>query len=151
MVIAETNRGEPVTTSNITSILKASSATDTAALKARLACEVILPGDDAYDEARRLPNLNVDRKPAVIVRPRAASDIAEAMKFARENDLPLSIRSGGHAIPGFGLLDDAVAIDMTQFRAITIDPENGTARVQPAATSGELGAAAHAYGLALTT
>jgi hypothetical protein len=141
-----------VNSNNISNFLKAVSASDTQALKDRLACEVILPGDETYDQARRTQNLNAaGQKPAVIVRPQSTSDVAEAIKFARQNGLPLSIKSGGHSVAGLSVLDDAVAIDMTEFKKVTIDPQKRTARVQPAATSGDLAGPAHAYGLALTT
>ena len=140
-----------MTTNNISSILRTASTADTLALRDRLACEVILPGDANYDEVRRTQNLTYSREPAVIVRAETTNDVAEAMKFARRNGLPLSVRSGGHSIPGLSFLDGGVGIDLARFRKITVDPERRTARVQPAANSGELAAAAHAYGLALTT
>jgi FAD/FMN-containing dehydrogenase len=151
MVVAANNREQPVNSNNIVNFLQAVSAADTAALKARLACEVILPGEANYDEARRTPNLNNDRKPAVVVRPESTGDVAEAIKFARQHSLPIAVKSGGHSIPGLSVLDDGLLIDMHRFKNITIDPETRTARVQPAATSGDLAGPAHAYGLALTT
>ncbi len=141
-----------MTSNTFSTILKTVSAVDTQALKASLACEVILPGDAAYDEARRTSNLNASgRQPAVIIRPQSTSDVAEAIKFARENGLPFSIKSGGHSVAGVSFVDGAVAVDLTEFKKVTIDPQRRTARVQPAATSGELAGPAHAYGLALTT
>ena len=136
---------------NISTFLKAVSTADTEALRQRLTGELILPSDEQYDEARRTPNLNNDRKPAVVVRPRTTNDVAEAIKFARAQGLDLAVKSGGHSIPGLSVLDDGLLIDLSQFKKVTIDPERRTARVQPAATSGELAAPAHAYGLALTT
>lgn len=136
---------------NISNFLKTVSAADTAALKARLSGEVILPGDEKYDEARRTPNLNIDRRPAIVVRPQTSADVAEAIKFAKSRELGLAVKSGGHSVAGYTVLDDALLIDLSNFKKVTIDPERRTARVQPAATSGELAAPAHAYGLALTT
>jgi len=140
-----------VNSNNISNFLKAVSTADTEALRQRLTGEVILPGDETYDEARRTPNLNNDRKPAIVVRPQTTSDVAEAIKFARMRGLDLAVKSGGHSVPGWSVLDDALLIDLSQFKKVTIDPERRTARVQPAVTSGELAAPAHAYGLALTT
>ncbi len=136
---------------NISDFLRAAAAADTLALRERLACEVLLPGDPGYDEARKTPNLNNDRKPAVIIRAQTAADVAEGIKFARKHGFPLSVRSGGHSVPGYSFLDGAVSIDMSLFKKVTIDPEKRIARAQPAVTSGELAGPAHAYGLALTT
>lgn len=136
---------------NISATLTAISAADTEALRLRLAGEVILPGDEAYDEARRTPNLNSDRKPAIIVRPRTTNDVAEAITFTRKHGLELAVKSGGHSVAGQSVIDDGLLIDLSQFKNIAIDPARRTARVQPAVTSGELAGPAHAYGLALTT
>ncbi|MEO8540902.1 MAG: FAD-binding oxidoreductase [bacterium] len=136
---------------NISNFLKAVSTADTDALRARLTGEVILPGDAQYDAARATKVLNHNRKPAVIVQPKTSGDVAEAIKFARTQDLALAIKSGGHSVSGLSVLDGSVVIDMTEFKKVTIDPQRKTARVQPAATSADLAAPAHAYGLALTT
>ncbi len=122
-----------------------------AVLKTRFAGDIITPADPGYDEARTLHNLGYDRFPAAVVRPTGGEDVATAIRFARAYDYPVAVRSGGHSIAGHSSVDGALVIDLASLSAIEIDAEKRTARVQPGARSGELAAAAHAYGLALTT
>jgi FAD/FMN-containing dehydrogenase len=120
-------------------------------LAASLRGHVIVPGDEGFEEARQLHDLSFDRWPAAIVRPVDGADVASALRFTRDYDLTVAVRSGGHNIIGLSVLDDSLVIDLGSLKAIAIDPVTRTARVQPGVISGELAAAANKHGLALTT
>jgi len=124
---------------------------DVRALAARVAGSVVVPGDVVYDDVRQLHDITFDRRPRVIVRAASAADVAEGVRFARAHELPLAVRSGGHNFAGYSMADDGVTIDLSELKGIDIDPGTRTARVQPGVTSGDLGPAANAHGLALTT
>jgi FAD/FMN-containing dehydrogenase len=121
-----------------------------AQLRRHIAGEVIVPGDPAYDTERRVWNAMVDRFPALIVQCRDARDIAAGIDFARSQDLPLTVRGGGHGVAGRVVCDGGVMIDLSRMREITIDPENRTAVVQGGVTWAELDTAGHHAGLATT-
>src|SRR5215211_8094695 len=109
--------------------------------------EVILPGDDGYDDARRVWNRMVDRRPAAVVRPTRREDVVAALQFAREHDLPIAVRGGGHSIPGLSTCDDGMVIDLSRMRGAAVDAEQRVARVAGGALLGELDDAAQATGL----
>ena len=119
-------------------------------LRARVSGPVITPGDDGYDEARRVYNAMIDRRPAVIVRCTNAADVTAAVDFARENGLALAVRGGGHSVPGFGTVDGGVVADLSGMRAVTVDPAKRTARAEGGATWGDFNEATAAFGLATT-
>jgi len=121
------------------------------ALRARVAGDLLMAAADGYDEARRAHDITVDRRPLAIVRAANADDVAEAIRFARRHALPLAVRSGGHSIAAHSMIDDAIVVDLSGMRGISIDPAQRVARVQAGVTSGQLAGPAHAYGLALTT
>jgi len=120
-------------------------------LEAELAGWVLLPGDEDYEEVRLLQNRAYNRYPAVVVQSATAEDVAKAVRFARQQGLTMSVRSGGHSFAGQSGNDGGMVIDLRLLDAIKIDPETGIARVQPAVTSARLGSAAQEYGLALST
>lgn len=120
-------------------------------LRSQLAGELLTAGDPAFDEARKTVSLRVDRHPSAIVRAANAHDVAAAIAFARDRDLSLAVRSGGHSIAQLSVIDDALVIDLSTMKRIEIDPDTRIARVEPGVTSGDLAGPAHAHGLALTT
>ena len=119
-------------------------------LRDRVAGAVIAPEDEGYEEARKVYNAMIDRRPRVVVRCAQAGDVAAAVDFARENGLGVAVRGGGHSVPGFGTGDDAVVVDLSGMRDVAVDPERRTARAQGGATWGNFNDATHAHGLATT-
>src|SRR5688500_11149104 len=118
------------------------------AFRARLSGEVILPGEAGYDTARKVWNAMIDRHPALIVRPSRPADVATALRFARDEDLVVAVRSGGHSLPGLSTCDDGIVIDLARLRGVTVDPEQRMARVAGGTLLGDLDRAAQEYGLA---
>ncbi len=119
-------------------------------LRERVRGDVIVPGDGGYEEARKVYNAMIDRRPAVVVRAVNAGDVIAAVTFARERGLDLAIRGGGHSVPGFGTCDEGVVIDLARMRGVRVDPASRTARAEGGATWGDFNAATHAFGLATT-
>lgn len=117
-------------------------------LAARFRGPVILPGNGAYDEARKVWNGMIDRYPALIVRPLDTDDVVTAIHFARENALLVSVRGGGHNVAGHATNDGGLVIDLSLMKAINVDPVKQTARAEGGVTWGELDAATQVYGLA---
>lgn len=114
----------------------------------RRACgEVITPEDERYDDARRLWNAIHDRRPAAIVRPTSATRTATAVRFAREHDLEITIRCGGHSHAGLRAIDGGLVIDLTALRGVEVDPKRRIARASGGSLLGELDVAAQAHGL----
>lgn len=127
------------------------SDSDVAALRGQLSGDLVAPDEPGFDEARTIWNAMVDRRPGLVVRARTADDVSAAVAFARDNGLLIAVRSGGHQIAGHAVADDAVLLDLSKMRAIEVDPEGRTARVQPGATLGDVDAATQAHGLAVPT
>lgn len=134
-----------------TSFASSDAAPDLDTLRSRLAGDILTAAHDDYETARQLHNINIDRRPALIVRPAQTSDVAEAVRFARANDLAIAVRSGGHSLAGHSVVEGGLVIDFRHMKHVAIDSEQRTARVQPGVTSSDLAGPAHAYGLALTT
>jgi FAD/FMN-containing dehydrogenase len=111
---------------------------------------VIEPGDDGYDELRRVHNGMHDRHPALIVRAAATADAVAVVNYAHEGGLDLAIRGGGHSAPGFGTCDGGVVLDLGLINNVFVDPVKKTARAGGGATWGDFNHATHAYGLATT-
>jgi FAD/FMN-containing dehydrogenase len=110
--------------------------------------ELLGPGDAAYDEVRQIWNAMIQRRPALIARCSDASDVAEAVRFARSHGLLVAVRAGGHNIAGLALCDDGLVIDLSPMRAVRVDPDGRRADVEAGATLGELDAEAQRSGLA---
>ena len=109
---------------------------------------VLLPGDDAYEEARKIWNATIDKRPAVIVRCASTTDVVHAIRYAREAGFQISIRGGGHNIAGSALIDDGLVIDLSGMKAVSVDPSARLATVEGGATLADLDAATQAHGLA---
>ena len=109
---------------------------------------LIRRGDPSYDEARAVYNAMIDKRPALIARCVDAADVVTAVNFARDNDLLVAIRGGGHNGPGLGTCDDGLVIDLSPMKGVRVDPARRTARVAGGATWGDVDHATHAFGLA---
>jgi FAD/FMN-containing dehydrogenase len=109
---------------------------------------VLAPEDPGYDEARGVFNLAIDRRPAAVVRPADAADVARAVRFARERGLALTVRAGGHGFAGGAVADDAMVIDLARMRRVEIAAEARIGRAEGGVLAGEYTAAAGAHGLA---
>jgi FAD/FMN-containing dehydrogenase len=117
-------------------------------LRERFRGTLLRPGEEGYDEARRVWNGAVDRRPTLIARPAGADDVATAVRFAREHDLPVSVRGGGHSVAGHGVGDGVVMIDLSPLKAVRVDPAARTARAAGGVLLGELDRATQRFGLA---
>ena len=120
-------------------------------LRKRVGCPIITEQSERYDTARQVQAATVDARPYAIVQPQTAEEVAATVDFARELGFPLAVRSGGHSLAHYSMVDDAVVIDLSTMKEIVVDPETGIAKVQAGATSGDIVAAAQPHGLALTT
>jgi UDP-N-acetylenolpyruvoylglucosamine reductase len=116
----------------------------TAALQGRL----VRPGDESYDISRKIWNGMIDRSPSLIVYCSDETDVVNAVRFARENDLLAAVRSGGHNVAGNSLCDKGMVIDMSEMKKIEVDTASHTATVQAGLRLGELDRGTQAYGLA---
>ena len=119
-------------------------------LRAALRGQLLLPGQDGYDAARRVWNGAFDRKPALIVRCFGAADVVEAVDFARSNALLVAVRGGGHSLSGQSVCEGGMMIDLSPMKAIRVDPLAKTARLEPGVLLGQFDREAQAFGLATT-
>ena len=115
----------------------------------RLKGSVIRPGDPRYEEACRIWNGAITRRPALIARCADEDDAAAALAYARGEGLGVSIRGGGHNVAGTALVEGGMVIDFSRLRSVEVEPSRHRARVQPGALWGEVDAATQAYGLAM--
>jgi len=120
------------------------------ALRSGIRGAVLLSGEENYETARRVWNGNVDRRPALIVQCMGAPDVQRTVAFAKERDLLISIRGGGHSAPGYGTNDGGIVIDLSAMKAISVDPIRRTARAEGGVLWRDLDAATQAHGLATT-
>ncbi len=110
--------------------------------------ELIRPEDYNYDEARKVYNGMIDKRPALIVRPTGAADVIDAVNLARENGLPVAVRCGGHNVAGKGVVDDGVLIDLSSLKGVRVDPTSRRARANAGALWGEFDRETQLFGLA---
>lgn len=120
------------------------------ALRQHVRGQMLLPDSEGYDDARRVFNAMIDRRPAVIVRCADVTDVIAAVDFARDADLTVAIRGGGHGVTGSAVCDGGLVIDLSDMNDVRVDPTARTARVQGGVTWGELDHATQAVGLATT-
>ncbi|HSI97367.1 MAG TPA: FAD-dependent oxidoreductase [Gaiellaceae bacterium] len=112
--------------------------------------QLIRPADPGYDSARALWNGMIDRRPALIARCAGTADVIACVDFARSQDLPISVRGGGHGFAGKAACDDGLMIDLSQMRDVHVDPKASVARVGGGATWGTVDHETQAFGLAVT-
>ena len=112
--------------------------------------EVVRPADASYDEARAIWNGAHDQRPALIVRCAGASDVIEALSFARSHDLPIAVRGGGHSIPGFSSVEGGLVVDLSPMRGVRVDPQARRVVAQGGCTWHDVDVETQAFGLATT-
>jgi hypothetical protein len=118
--------------------------------KAGLHGKLVRPGDDGYEIGRKVWNGMIDRHPLLIVHCAAVDDVINAVNFARDHDLLVAIRGGGHNVAGFGTCDDGMVIDLSPMKEVEIDVASHSVRAQAGLTWGEFDEATQAHGLATT-
>jgi FAD/FMN-containing dehydrogenase len=126
------------------------SSVDLQAFRSAHSGDLITPDDSRYDQARRVWNAMIDRRPALIARPRSTADVAAAIAFARARRLPLAIRGGAHSIAGRGTCDEGVVIDFADMKEVRVDANAKIATAQPGARWEDFDRATQAHGLATT-
>lgn len=119
-------------------------------LRSKLRGEVLLPGDAGYDDARKIYNAMIDKRPGLIARCAGVNDVVQCIKTARANDLLVSVRGGGHNVAGNAVCDDGLMIDLSPMKEIQVNAEKRTARAQPGVTWAEFDRETQNYGLATT-
>ncbi|MEK1851902.1 MAG: FAD-binding oxidoreductase [Phyllobacterium sp.] len=112
--------------------------------------DLIMPGDAAYDEARRVWNGAIDRRPALIAYCADTNDVIQAVTFARSHNCLVAVRSGGHNVAGLSVCDDGMVIDLSRMKHIAVDPIRLVAHAEAGLSLGEFDTATQAYGLATT-
>lgn len=120
-------------------------------LKTQVRGQVIAISDPGYDAARKVYNAMIDKRPRLIVRCADVADVITAVRFAREHDVLVAIRSGGHNGAGLGVCDDGLVIDLSPMRFTRVDPKGRTVVVGAGCTWGDVDHATHAFGLAVPT
>jgi FAD/FMN-containing dehydrogenase len=126
----------------------ATATTDLASLRESLHGPVIGPEDGGYDEARSIWNGMIDRRPAYIARCTGVADVAAAVRFARERELLVAVRAGGHGVGGHAICDGGLVIDLSPMKGIRVDPQTRTARAEAGVLWGELDRETQLHGLA---
>ncbi|VTU28726.1 6-hydroxy-D-nicotine oxidase [Variovorax sp. PBS-H4] len=122
-----------------------------AALRAALRGGLVMAGDDGYDVSRTLWNGMIDRRPAAIVRAAGAADVIQAVNFAREHQLLMAVKGGGHNIAGKAACDGGLMIDLSGMKSVRVDPVARLARVEPGALLSDFDRETQAFGLSTPT
>jgi FAD/FMN-containing dehydrogenase len=111
--------------------------------------QLVRQSDSDYDDRRKIWNGSIDRRPALIARCAGVADVIATARFAREQGLPVALRSGGHSYPGLSVCDAGIVIDLGQMKGIRVDPDARTARAQAGVLLGEMDRETQAFGLAV--
>jgi FAD/FMN-containing dehydrogenase len=119
-----------------------------ATLEGDLRGRLVRPADPDYDDVRAVWNGVIDAHPALVARCRGVADVITSVDFARDHDLPLSVRGGGHNVAGTAVCDDGIVVDCSEMRSVSVDPEARTVRVQAGATWADVDHETQAFGLA---
>ncbi len=120
------------------------------ALRRAFRGEILRPDDAGYDEARRIWNGSIDRWPSLIARCAGTADVIRAVRFAREHELPASVRGGGHAVAGHAVCEGGLLIDLSAMAGVRVDPETRIARAQGGCLQYKLDLETQVFGLAVT-
>jgi len=131
-----------------TSLVTALGQIDLDPLRASFRGQLIQPEDKAYDVARKIWNGSIDKRPGLIAQCVGTSDVMAAVRFAREHDLLVAVRSGGHNVAGNAVCDGGMVIDLSRMKGVLVDPETRTAHVQAGVTWGDFDHETQAFGLA---
>ena len=118
-------------------------------LRRKLRGELILAGDAGYDEARKLYNGMIDKRPGAIARAVDVADVMACVNYARDRDLLLAIRGGGHNGPGLGSCDGGLVIDLSRMRGVRVNAQANTAEVAGGCVWGDVDHATHPFGQAV--
>jgi FAD/FMN-containing dehydrogenase len=135
------------TTAGVDTVLKESVVE---AFQASLRGALLRPGEAGYDEARTIHNGMIDRRPALIARCAGVADVLTTVRFARERELLVSVRGGGHGMPGFAVCDGGLMLDLSGMTSVHVDPEHRTVRAEAGVTWGAFDHETQAFGLATT-
>jgi FAD/FMN-containing dehydrogenase len=120
------------------------------AFKASLRGVLLRPGDVGYDDTRKIHNGMIDRRPALIACCAGVADVLTGVRFAREHDLLVSVRGGGHGMPGFAVCEGGLMLDLSGMKSVHVDPHHRTVRAEAGVTWGEFDHETQAFGLATT-
>src|SRR3954452_14701208 len=112
--------------------------------------ELLQDGDPGYDDARRVFNAAIDRRPALVARCTGAADVMSALALAREHHLDVSVRGGGHSVAGHAVVDGGLEIDLRPMNRVRVDPQRRTARGGGGGDWGGVDHETQAFGLAVT-
>jgi len=115
--------------------------------RSQLRGALLEPGSAEYEQARKLYNGMIDKRPALIARVVDTADVIASVHFARQNALVLAVRGGGHSGPGLGSVDDGLVIDLSEMKGIRVDPSNRTIRAEGGCVWGDVDHAGRAFGL----
>src|SRR6266511_5646354 len=120
------------------------------AFKASLRGALLRPGDVGYDDTRKIHNGMIDRRPALIACCAGVADVLTGVRFAREHELLVSVRGGGHGMPGFAVCEGGLMLDLSGMKSVHVDPHHRTVRAEAGVTWGEFDHETQAFGLATT-
>ena len=119
-----------------------------AGLQSRMRGELLQPGDESYDDVRKVWNGMIDKKPALIARCATVDDVVASVNFARENGILLAVRGGGHNVAGTAIADGGLVVDLSPMKGVRVDPERRSVRAEGGVTIGELDEETQKFGLA---